>query len=230
VLKGQYTWVILAVALVGAAIFAVIQINGNENDGGDLPEDPFFQTSNGIIKCPGVTPGNTFQLDGKTYTAANNTNDQELISNDKRICTTHVTNMSGDGSGLGATEPYVKSLYGKAPNVPTWDTSNVKTMKYIFKNARLFNQDIGSWDTSQVTNMAGMFVGAGSFNQDIGSWDTSNVENMESMFLQATKFNQDISSWCVEEISNEPGNFDREAGFRGQNSLQPQWGTKTGCS
>ncbi|NMJ76804.1 BspA family leucine-rich repeat surface protein [Nanohaloarchaea archaeon] len=213
--RGQ---ILLFVALAGAAVFAAVQINS------DTSEDPFFQTSNGIIKCPGVTPGNTFQLDGKTYTAANNTNDQELISNDKRICTTHVTNMS---SVFGY--PYVDKSYGNISNMPTWDTSHVTTMENMFHDIYI-DQNIGSWDTSNVEDMSYMFYNAGSFNQDIGSWDTSQVTNMDLIFTGAISFNQDISTWCVEEISSKPPSFDREAGFRGQTSLQPDWGTNTGCS
>jgi flagellin-like protein len=250
--------------------------NNNGGSGGnDGPTGAFFQTSENIVKCPGVTPGNTFTLNGKTYTAANNNNDASLISNEKRICTTHVTDMSG-----GFFDPYVDNDYGNISNIPTWDTSQVTTMERMFDFAVSFNQDIGSWNTSNVNNMAGMFDDASSFNQDIGGWDTSNVNNMENMFFDADdfnqdigswntsnvnrmdsmfkfansfnkdigswntsnvnnmgsmfdnadNFNQDISTWCVSQISDKPGSFDFRAGFEGQTSLQPNWGTNTGCS
>jgi surface protein len=247
---------------------------------GSEPAEPFYHTQEGIVKCPGVEPGKTFELDGKTYTAADNTNDDDLILNNKRICTTHVTDMSGYTSGLGATNPYVDINYGNISTVTTWDTSNVTKMRAMFYSADSFNQDIGSWYTGQVTNMnymfadasgfnqdigswdtssvihtAGMFAGASSFNQDIGSWDTSsvtrmrrmfdgassfnqdidswdtsNVTDMGGMFLNASSFSQDISSWCVRGISSKPDGFDYRAGFEGQTSLQPNWGTNTGCS
>jgi surface protein len=275
--------------------------NGNGDGGGNNgPTGAFFTTSEGIVKCPGITPGNTFQLNEKTYTAANNNNDDTLISNDKRICTTHITDMSG-----GLLNAYVDNSYGNISNIPTWDTSNATTMENMFTFATNFNQDISSWDTSNVNNMAGMFNGAksfnqdigswdtsqvtnmfnmfgaansfnqdigswdtsqvtnmeemffgadnfnqdigswdtsnvnnmkqmfefaSSFNQDIGSWDTSNVNNMEFMFRFASSFNQDISDWCVSQIGNRPFDFDEGAGFDGQTSLQPNWGTNTGCS
>jgi surface protein len=169
------------------------------------PAEPFYQTQEGIVKCPGVEPGNMFDLDGKTYTAANNSNDNRLISNHKRICTTHVTNMSG--LAPGGAEPYVNSSYGNISSVTTWDTSNVTTMRLMFVIANSFNQDIGSWDTSQVTDMSQMFIGATSFNQDIGRWNTSSVNDMSSMFKAALKFNQNISAWNTGEVKNMSRTF-----------------------
>ena len=61
-----------------------------------------------------------------------------------------------------------ESKYGHISN---WDTSEVTDMKFLFENAKDFNDDIGRWDTSNVTNMNGMFYWAESFNQDIGDWD-----------------------------------------------------------
>eukprot|EP00978_Attheya_sp_CCMP212_P039146 scaffold201029_cov63-Attheya_sp.AAC.1 len=63
-------------------------------------------------------------------------------------------------------------------NISSWNTSNVRSMEYMFRGARSFNQDIGSWNTSNVTHMWSMFQDARSFNQDISSWNVSNVTNM----------------------------------------------------
>jgi hypothetical protein len=57
---------------------------------------------------------------------------------------------------------------------------------------------------------------------------------MTGMFREADNFNQDITSWCVRQISNpysdKPFEFDTNAGFNEQESLQPNWATSTGCS
>ena len=55
------------------------------------------------------------------------------------------------------------------------------------------NPDIGSWVTSAVTTMRHMFRGASSFDKDISSWDTSAVLDMSYMFYKATSFNISIS-------------------------------------
>jgi surface protein len=105
-----------------------------------------------------------------------------------------------------------------------WNTSSVTDMELMFDGASSFNQPIGSWNTSSVTNMRFMFYNAESFNQSIGSWNTSSVTNMEELFARASSFNQDISGWCVEQIPEEPNDFDDNAGFEGQDDLQPHWG------
>jgi len=97
------------------------------------------------------------------------------------------------------------NLAGQASDVP--DLTNVTNMSYMFKDASLFNQDIGDWDTSSVTHMGYMFIYASAFNQDIGTWDTSNVVDMVSVFNGASAFNQDIGSWDTSSVINMTSMF-----------------------
>ena len=94
---------------------------------------------------------------------------------------------TGDGSGC--------------VDLDAWDVSNVTDMRYLFYNARAFNQDLSSWNVSQVTNMKNMFNAAYDFNQDISAWDVGRVTNMRSMFNAASSFNQDISVWDVGQVT-----------------------------
>ena len=85
-------------------------------------------------------------------------------------------------------------------DISTWNVSSVTDMRFMFAETTAFNQNISSWNVSSVTNMFGMFNRATEFNQDISSWNVSSVTNMEIMFARATAFNQDISSWNVSSV------------------------------
>jgi surface protein len=92
-------------------------------------------------------------------------------------------------------------------NIVSWDVSNVTDMNKMFTATSSFNQDIGSWDVSSVTDMYLMFFEALAFNQDIGSWDVSSVTNMHLMFYVARAFNQDIGAWDVSSVTDMYGMF-----------------------
>lgn len=77
---------------------------------------------------------------------------------------------------------------GKRKNlagIESWDTSNVKDMRFMFYRREDFNLDITKWDTSKVENMAGMFSGATSFSQNINLWDTSSLKYNAGMAYKA---------------------------------------------
>jgi len=177
--------------------------------------------SNGVtVLCPGVEPGETFTLDGTTYTkreAGDITG-----SNAATTCTTGITDMSNlfyNNQGFNA-------------NISHWDTSDVTDMSFMFYMNLSFNQDINNWDTSNVTNMAHMFrgvenrgdaFGGNGSDHTIAAWDVSNVTDMSYMFNN-TDFNQDISGWCVEKIETKPYYFDNGAAYF-NNDYKPVWGT-----
>ena len=98
-------------------------------------------------------------------------------------------------------------------DIGSWNTGNVIRMDGLFQDARAFNQDIGAWNTSGATHMTFMFAGALEFNQDIGGWDVSNVVNMVDMFENATAFNQDIGSWNTENVTRMDWMFSRASAF-----------------
>ena len=103
-------------------------------------------------------------------------------------------------------------------NAASWNTSNVTYMNDMFRDATVFNQNIGSWDTSNVTDMASMFEDAAAFNQNIGNWDTSKVTDMNKMFWSAAAFNQNIGYWDTSEVTNMSRMFSETTLFNNGNS------------
>ena len=100
---------------------------------------------------------------------------------------------------------YVESI-----DVSKVDTSQVKSMAYLFKEAGCFVDDtfvikgLDSWNTSNVTDMQWMFRGAGSdaknFKLDGGldHWDTSKVRVMVFMFDLA---GDEAKNWYIGDLS-----------------------------
>ena len=59
-------------------------------------------------------------------------------------------------------------------------------MGSMFRDATVFNQNIGGWNVTSVTNMQGMFLGATSFNQNLCLWNQAPAvvnNNDANMFL-----------------------------------------------
>jgi len=117
---------------------------------------------------------------------------------------------SGIGSWTFNTTPgkdvYLSNMFdgtiGTIPDITGWDTSQVKSMSYMFQNTS-FNQDISSWDVSSIQDgFLYMFNGNATFNQDISSWDVSKNNSFSGMFRNSV-FNQDISAWDM-TASNYP--------------------------
>ena len=80
-------------------------------------------------------------------------------------------------------------------------------MKYTFRYAAVFNQNINGWATGAVKTMSNMFYGAKAFNQNLNNWDTSAVKYMDRMFQNAAAFNQTIYGWDT-TIATKPSMFD----------------------
>lgn len=91
-----------------------------------------------------------------------------------------------------------------------WDTKNVVSMDYIFRNAYLFNTSISKWNTSKVKKGYGMFRGHHgimSYNQPLNTsivtvgsntytaWDVSQYDSFAYMFDNCEDFNQPLSNW-----------------------------------
>ena len=221
-----------------------VTITGNVNITANFMQYIYLDSNGITIKCPNAAIGYTGVINGVTYTVVDNTTIRTEIANGNcNLCTTLVTNMTGDSntnSNFFNDESFNSNIgfwdtsnvtdmssmfYGATAfnqDIGNWDTSSVTDMVGMFYEASSFNQDIGNWNTSSVTDMVGMFYEASSFNQDIGSWDTAKVTGMERMFWAADAFNQDLSGWCVTNITSEPTGF---ATSSLTNFKKPVWGT-----
>lgn len=188
----------------------------------DTTTDYIYLDENGVtIKAyDSAAVGVTGTINGIVYTVVDDsTIANEMANGNYNLCTTKVTNMTGDTNG---TFNFFNDANFNS-DISFWDTSQVKDMEAMFSGAIKFNQDIGSWDTSKVTDMNEMFGGASAFNQDIGRWDTSMAQNMQAMFTDAINFNQDLKSWCVKRIATIPQGFSLNSGLKELNI--PKWGT-----
>jgi len=124
--------------------------------------------------------------------------------------TTLTATDSFDFSNVGTTQASLISAFQGCSNfvsgINGWNNFGIiNNMSTMFRECRLFNDDITNWDVSNVTRMDLMFYGGNSFNQDIGNWDVSNVTNMNAMFGgfgQDMAFDQDISSWQISQVTN----------------------------
>ena len=88
---------------------------------------PYYLAPNGVtVMCPGVAVGDTFDINGVTYTKVDSTTLQSLAKNSSpqltTSCTTGITSMT--------------KLFRKKKNfnvdISSWDTSSVTTMYHMF--------------------------------------------------------------------------------------------------
>lgn len=95
-----------------------------------------------------------------------------------------------------------------------WSMHSVLTTRGMFKDASLFNQEIGDWDTQSVTNMGEMFQNARTFQGDISMWNTADVTFLDSTFEGALVFNHDLS-WNVANVTTMHSTFKNAPVFLG---------------
>jgi surface protein len=140
----------------------------------------FFLATNGVtIKCPGVSTGATFTLNGVTYTKFTSMTISTPLSSMETACTTGMTNMK---------EIFRSRTF--TGNISHWDTSSVTTMVTMFQKTEGFNGDISKWDTSKVADMSSMFRDNGSFNQNLSGWCVPLVGGYPSSFASGASLSQ----------------------------------------
>ncbi len=94
-----------------------------------------------------------------------------------------------------------------------WKTTLCLNMGYMFRNQRLFNQDISNWDVSLTTQFFSMFRNCFAYNQPMNTkhvtsvagysylgWRTQSARSFAYMFTGARSFNQPISNWQTDNV------------------------------
>lgn len=119
------------------------------------------------------------------------------------------------------------------PMIAEWYTGNITSMRGMFKNNFVFNQNIGIfWEVQNVEDMSYMFYNAYSFNQDIKFWKVNDSINMSHMFYNAISFNKKLTTPeypCWYFSIDEPENFATnsflviETDNNPDTSLKPVW-------
>jgi len=114
-------------------------------------------------------------------------------------------------ASLPSTVLYTDNMFRDAyifnGDIGDWNTSAVRDMSYMFTNAKSFNRMLTNWNTSSVTDMTAMFWGATSFNSPIDGWNVSSVTTMVAMFSGASVFNQSIEHWNTSSVTSMLGMF-----------------------
>lgn len=93
-----------------------------------------------------------------------------------------------------------------------WDTSNVTDMSYMFSNCQsLTSLDVSNFNTSKVTTMQYIFYDCQSLTTlDVSKWNTSNVDCFDSMFFECNDLSElDLSSWDTSNVTDMGWMFHR---------------------
>lgn len=101
------------------------------------------------------------------------------------------------------SELFKDSKRSNFSGIETWDTSSVKNMTEMFRNAADFMGGISDWNVSNIENMENMFYDAKQFNADISKWNITNVKNYKDILAGAESFNQNLSNWKVPMLSKK---------------------------
>ena len=108
---------------------------------------------------------------------------------------------------------YCSSLHS-IPDLPKWNTSNIKDMSQMFRECKSLVSfpDISNWDTSNVQDMNCIFAQCYSLQSlpDISRWDTRNVNNMSHLFWSCSLLQSlpDISKWNTDNVKKMACMFD----------------------
>ena len=89
---------------------------------------PYYLAPNGVtVMCPGVAVGDTFDINGVTYTKVDSTTLTSLAKNRSPQLTTSCT------TGITSMTKLFRKKKKFNVDISSWDTSSVTTMYHMFK-------------------------------------------------------------------------------------------------
>ena len=77
-------------------------------------------------------------------------------------------------------------------DISSWDVSNVVNLGYMFKDNKVFDQNLNKWNVEKVKQFNCMFENAIKYNHDISRWKVDNVIDMTDMFKGAESFDRTL--------------------------------------
>ena len=103
---------------------------------------------------------------------------------------------------------YIMYSY-KPTDLSSFDTSNVRCMRGMFRECNFQSLDISCLDTSKVTDMSGMFYKCSSLKTiNLGNLDTSNVTDMSHMFGECRSLKSlDLSNFNTSKVTSMTSMF-----------------------
>ena len=87
------------------------------------------------------------------------------------------------------------SGYQRTNSLRFWNVSSLRDAAYMFKNCRLFNDDLSHWNVSSLRNSERMFENCAMFNANLSHWDVSSVIDCQDMFRGCAQFTATLAHW-----------------------------------
>ena len=124
-----------AIVMLAITLSSCSGDDGNKNSSSNNSDS---QNSSTCIKCNEFEVGETFELDGVTYTVADRKMLDEALEKGEdltKYCTSKVTNM----------DYLFYNAESFNQDIGNWDVSKVTDMSSMFEGATSFNQDLTQW-------------------------------------------------------------------------------------
>jgi hypothetical protein len=115
-------------------------------------------------------------------------------------------------------------------DISCWDTSNVRSTRFMFYSCTCGPVDLSRWDVSQVRTMQAMFSRANvALVTGLEHWKTSSLTDTSEMFRSAVGFCQDVTRFDTSGVTTMAGMFhgmELVSSFRARPVSLARWVTR----